>query len=153
DELGLVDGLPVDGQIGGQAYAPVRPRRLRVPLLSEDEPGGDGRVVGLERKPWTAPDLLRQRATEDVGDVSVATLEHGQAGGFVGDAPPDQRLDVRGFAPVLLVRLQDQLYARLERDELVRSRSHGRFLEAVIADLLHVPLGNDPCGAGGGRTV
>ena len=38
ERLGLAQGLPVDGQAGGQPHAPVGPGRLRIPLVGEVEP-------------------------------------------------------------------------------------------------------------------
>src|SRR5207253_10444337 len=38
--LRLIDGLAIDGLRGGQPYAPIVPRRLRIPLLREIEPEG-----------------------------------------------------------------------------------------------------------------
>ena len=59
------------------------------------------------------------------------------------------RLTLGGLAPVLVERLEDQLHARRERDELVGSGADRRLLEALVADLLDVLLGHDPAGAGG----
>ena len=70
----LVDRLPVQRVVDGQAQPPVAPRRLRVPLLGELEPR-DRRVLRRHQlHPRIALDVLRVRAVERVGDVGLAVL-------------------------------------------------------------------------------
>src|SRR6266705_3290102 len=38
ERLGLIDGRAVDRQVGGEAHAPIGPRRSWIPLLGEDVP-------------------------------------------------------------------------------------------------------------------
>ena len=139
--------------VGGEADAPVRPRRLRVPLIGEHEPvsGHDG--GRLEREPRGPPHLLGQLALEQVDDVRLAALEHGETSGLVGDRLEDEPLHARDLPPVLLVGLQHQLDARGEGHEAVGTGPDGALLEAVVADLLHVLPRDDPAGAGGQAPV
>src|SRR6059036_3087754 len=146
--LGLVDRRPVDRQVDGQAHSPVVPRRLRVPLIDEDEPEGGGRVVGLEREPGRPLELLGQGAADRVDDVGLAALEHRQARRLVRHRLEDQAFHARGLAPVLLVGFEHQLHAGREGDEPVRASPHRGLLEAVVADFLDVLLGHDPAGPG-----
>ena len=146
--FGLIDGLPVEGQVGGEAHALVGPRRLGIPLLGEEQPeraGDGGRLEGEARGPL---ELLRQRAPDRVDDVDLAPLQRRQAGRLVGDHAEAQRLDARRLAPVVLVGLEHELDARRERHEAVRPGADGRLLEPVVSNLLHIFLRDDPAGAG-----
>ena len=105
--------------------------------------------VGLERQPGRPLDLLGQLAAQVVGDVHLTPLQRGQPRGLVGDRSQDHALHVRRLPPVLIEGLQDQLDARRERDEFVRSGPDRRLLEPVVADLLDVLLRHDPGGPGG----
>src|SRR4030095_7569224 len=103
------------------------------------------------REPGRAPDLLGERAPDRIRDVGLAALEHRQSGRFVGHRLEDQAFHARRLAPVLLVGFQDQLDARLEGDEAVRTGADGRLLEAVVTHLLDLLLWDDPRGARRGR--
>ena len=152
--LRLVDGRPVDGMVGSQPHTPVGPRRFGVcPLLGEDEPEGAGRIVGLEGEPRRPLQLLGQGAADRVGDVRLAALEHDQPRLLLRHRLEHQPLHARRLAPVALEGLEHQLHARIEGDEPVGPRAHGRPLEAVVADLLHVLLRHDPPRARGRRAV
>jgi len=151
ERLGLVDRLAVDGEIGRQADAAVRPRRLGIPLVGKDEPLAGGWNEGRELQPGRAHELFGEWAADRVGDVGLATLEHGEPRGVFRDGAEDEALDGRRLAPVRLERLQDELDPRGERYEAIGAGPHGRLLVVVVADLLDVFLGNDPAGAGGAR--
>ena len=110
-------------------------------------------TVGTSLRPGGALDLLAERAAQRVRHVHLAALEHGQAREVLGDHLPHQALDRRGLPPVAVVRLEDQLDARVERRELVGPGADRRLLEALVADLLDVLLGHDPGRAGGRGAV
>ena len=112
ERLGLVDRLAVHREARGQPHAPVRPRRAGRPLLREHQ---EQHAVGAhrgQRQPGGAPDVLRDGAVEEVGDVHLAALERGGARGLLGDASHHQALDARGLAPVAVEGLEGQLDAR-----------------------------------------
>ena len=102
----LVDGLAIDGQVDGQAHAPVGPERLRVPLIGEEHPLLSVEVHRLQGEPGRAPDVLGQGAPDHVGDVGFPALEHGQPRHLVGHGLEHEALDARALPPVLLVRLR-----------------------------------------------
>ena len=108
---------------------------------------------GPERESGRAPHLFGQLSLEQVDDVGLAALEHGQARGLVRNRLEHETLDARALSPVRLVRFEHELHAGVERDEPVRTGTDGSFLEAVVADLLEVLLGHDPAGAGGEASV
>ena len=142
-----------DGEARGQAHPAVGPRRLRIPLLGEGQPLGEGGRRRLERESRSPAQLLRERAAERVGDVGLAPLEHGQARRLVRDRAEHQALHRGAFAPVAVERLEHQLDPGGERDEAIGPGADRRLLEAVLAHPLHVALGNDPGGPGRGRRV
>ena len=103
----------------------------------------------LEGQPGRLLQLLGQLAADRVGDVHLAPLERGQAGGLVGDHAQHEAFHARALAPVLFEGLEHQLHARGEGDELVGAGAHRRLLEPLVADLLHVLARHDPPRAGG----
>ena len=145
----LVDGLAVDGQARRQPHALVVPWRLRVPLVGEVDPERRRDDGGLEGEPLRALQLLGELAADRVDDVDLAALQRRQPRRLVVDRLEHQALDARGLAPVLVERLERQLHARRERDELVGAGADRRLLVSLVADLLHVLLGHDPAGSGG----
>jgi len=149
--LGLVDRLPVDGEVGGQAHAVIRPRRLGIPLVGEDEPLVGGKDERCQLEPGRAHELLGEGAADRIGDVGLAPLEHGEPGRVLRDDAEDEALDRGSLAPVRLEGFQHQLDAGRKGHELVGPGAHWRFLVPVVPDLLDVLLGNDPAGAGGAR--
>src|SRR3989454_842046 len=151
--LGFVDRLPIDGEARGEPHPLVVPRRLRVPLLDEVEEEDPVGPRGDELQPGRPPDLLGHRARQEIRYVHLATLERGRTRRLVGDTPEDQALDARRLAPVAVERLEDQLHARGEADEPVRSGADRGLLEALVADTLDVLLGHDPAGARRRRPV
>src|SRR5262249_13269396 len=92
--------------------------------------------------------LLGLRYVEQVGDVDLAALEHRHARRGLGHALEDHALHRGWLAPVPLERFHDQLDTGRVADELVRPEADGMFLEALVADFLHVLLGHDPGGTG-----
>ena len=96
----LVDGLTVDRVGGGQAHAPVVPRRARLPLVHEVQPVRRHERRGPQREPLRALHLLAELAVDGVRDVDLAALEHGQPRGGVGHALEHQALHARRLAPV-----------------------------------------------------
>ena len=114
-----------------------------------------GRVANQtdELEPRRLLHFLAERTAQRVGDVDLAALQHRQARQILGHGLPHQALHRGGLAPVTIVRLQRELDPRVERRELVRPRSDWRLLEALVADLLDVLLGNDPARAAGRRAV
>ena len=152
--LGLVEGLPVDGEARGLAHAPVVPGRFRVPLVREIEPedrGSDRARDELES--GTPLDVLGHGAGQEIGDVHLAVLEGRRARRLLGQTPVDEPLDVGDLAPVTLERLHHQLDPGSEAHEPVRSGADRRLLEAVLTDLLDVGPGHDPGGTGGRRAI
>jgi hypothetical protein len=90
ERLRLVERVAIDREVRGEADPAVRPRRLRVPLIDEDEPlaaGDDGGLQGEARRPLK---LLGQRTSDRVDDVGFAPLQHGQARGFIGHGLEDE---------------------------------------------------------------
>ena len=151
ERLGLVDRVAIEGHARRLPHLGVVPGRLRVPLLGEVEPERSLQHGGLELQARRATHLLCQRPADRVDDVRLAALERGQPRRLVGNDPEHQAPDAGALAPVLVERLQHQLHARRERDELVGAGADRRLLEAVVTDPLHVLLGHDPAGAGGRR--
>ena len=149
ESVRLVHRVPIDCVVGGQAYASIMPRRLRIPLIGKVDPECGLADVGLQGQPRASPELLGQRAPNPVCDVDLTALERGQPRRLVRDRSQDKALDVRHLAPVLLERLHDELDAGAVRDEFVRSRPDRRLLETLVPDLLDVLLRHDPAGAGG----
>jgi len=115
-------------------------------LIGEDQPVV-GRKHGFQREPGRAPDLSGQLAADQVDDVGITALERRQPRGVVGNHTEDQPLHVRRLAPILVERLEYQLYAGGERDEAVRTGADRRFFIAVVANFLDVLLRDDPPGA------
>ena len=72
-------------------------------------------------------DRRRLDADHQVADVRLPGLEHGQARRAVGDALDDHALDRRLLPPVLLVRLEHELHARVAcaRTDRVRAPRAG----------------------------
>ncbi len=68
---------------------------------------------------------------------------------LVVDRPEHEALHARDLAPILVERVERQLHARRERDELVGAGADRCLLVSLLADLLHVLLGHDPAGSGG----
>src|SRR3982074_2096417 len=77
----------------------------------------------------------------------------GRAGRLVGQAAEDEALDRWRLAPVALERLQDQLNARVEADELVGPGADRRLAKALLADALDVLARHAPPRAGRERAV
>ena len=98
---------------------------------------------------WIVP----KKYVEQVGDVRLAALDHGQPRRRLQHALEHQALDARHLAPVPLVGFHHELDARLLADELVGPETDRMLQEAVLADLLDVLLGHDPGGAGGEGAV
>src|SRR5437870_5180774 len=169
--LGLVDRRPVDRQVDGQAHSPVVPRRLRVPLIDEDEPEGGGRGVGLEREPGRPLALLGLAAADRVDDVGLAAHALGVDHLDGGDALPEGgggraavalegELDVlggHGFAGVEPDALaQDELVdepvgrgaPRLGETGRHRVAGH-RLHQRVVERVEHHERRDDPRGLGG----
>src|SRR5262245_40065692 len=149
EQLGLVVALTIDGEAGGLTDAPVVPGRLRVPLVEEVDPERRVERGVLKRQPGRSTKLFGERTADQVGYVDLAALQRDQPRRLVRDHPEDQPLDARSLAPEMVGRLQNELDARIERDELVRAGSHRRFLEAFLADRLDILLRHDPARAGG----
>src|SRR5438132_7214849 len=148
---GLVDRLPVDGIVGGQAHTAVVPRRLRVPLVEQVDPLRSLDHRRLQREPGRSLELLGQLPADRVDHVDLAALERGQARGLIGDDFEDQVLDARRLAPVRLEGLEHEFHTRCEGHKPIGTGADRRLLIALLAHLLHVLLGHDPAGAGGGR--
>ncbi len=148
ERLRLAERLAIEREAGGQPHPPVVPRRLRVPLIEVVEVvrADAAREGELER--GILLDVLRLRGVEEVGEVHLAALEHGQARVGVGHALVDQPLDRGHLAPVALVGLHHELDAGGVADELVGPEADRVLLEAVGPHLLHVLLGGDPARAG-----
>src|SRR6266850_4988993 len=125
------------------------PRRPRIPLPGREVDPERGRDDG-SRQPEArrSLDFLGKRATEVVGDVHVAALEHRQARRVVGDATEYQTLDGRHSAPEALVGLEDELDTGCEGHETIGTGPDRRLLEAILSHTLHVATGDDPGGAG-----
>src|SRR5438132_8885002 len=102
--LRLIDGLAIDGVVGRQPHAPIRPGGLGVPLVDEDDPFRERAPRGLEGEARRPADFFGELSADRVGDVGLSALEHGPPGGFVHNRLEDQAPHARGFAPVLLVR-------------------------------------------------
>ena len=127
------------------------PRGLGIPLVGEVEPERALDDGGLQREARRALELLGELAANRVGQVHLAALQRGQPGRLVGDDAQDQPLHARRLPPVLLERLEDQLHARREGDELVGPRADRGLLEALLPHALHVLPRHDPARAGGAR--
>ncbi len=151
--LGHVDRLAINREARRPPHPDVGPRGALRPLLGkheEEEPVGPNPG---EREAGSTPDVLGDRAVEEIRAVHLAPLERGRASGLLGQAPHDHPLDARRLTPVALEGLEDELDARLEADELVRARPDGRTAELILADLFDVLLGHDPRRARGARSV
>src|SRR5206468_8641942 len=110
ERRGLIEGLAIERQVSGQTHALVVPGGLRIPLIGKDQPVV-GRKHGFQREPGRAPDLAGQLAADQVDDVGITALERRQPRGVVGNHTEDQPLHVRRLAPILVERLEYQLYA------------------------------------------
>jgi len=88
-----------------------------------------------------------------VGDVDLTALEHRDPRELVGHGPEHETLDAGALSPVLLVRIEHELHARIERDEPVRPGPHRGLLEALVTDLFDVFPRDDPRRSGCGRRV
>src|SRR5882672_2996191 len=139
----LVNGLSIDGVVGRQTYPLVMPGRLRVPLLSKIEPLNGGMPGVDQDQLWITLDLFSHFAFQGKRDVSLAPLEHGQAGRPLGYAFHNDAFDIRGMPPVRFIGLQDQFYARRMAHELIRAHTDRMLFEAVLPHLLQVFLGHD----------
>src|SRR6059036_1611167 len=73
--LGLIDGLPIDGEARGEPHAPVVPGRPRVPLIEQLQPEDSRRLRGHELEARGSPDILGDRPTEQIDDVYFAVLQ------------------------------------------------------------------------------
>src|SRR3989441_11140317 len=92
----------------------------------------------------SATHLLADLAVDPVCDVRLAALEHCQPRGDVRDGLEHQAFHARRLAPVPVEGLDHQLHAGIEGHEAIWPGPDRRLLEAVLADLLDVLLGNDP---------
>src|SRR5262249_30421087 len=86
-----------------------------------------------------------------IGDVDLAAFERRQPRRLFGDYLEDQPLHIGRLSPVLVKRLEYELDAGSERDELVRPGADRRVLEALVTDLFDVSPRHDPARGGGGR--
>ena len=145
----LVDAFAVDRQAGRFADPLVVPRRFRVPLVGKGQPERGRRIDRLQGQPGAMSHFFREFAADRIGDVDLAALQRGQPGRLVRDHLHHDPLDGRVLAPIALERLQHQLDAGVERDELVGAGADRVLLVAVVADLLDVLLGDDPARPGG----
>src|SRR4029434_1550381 len=131
----LINGLPIDGVVGRQTHPLVMPGRLWVPLLGEIEPLNRG-VPGVDQlQLWITLDLFSYLAFQGKRDVSLAALEHGQAGRALGNALHNDAFDVWRMAPVRCIGLQDQFYTRGMADELIGPHTDRMLFEAVLPNL------------------
>jgi len=96
---------------------------------------------------------LRERTPEQVGHVSLATLEHGQAHGFLGTLRISSVLMVSVLRQYCSFASSTSSMPGRNETNRIGSRSDRCFLEAVVVALLHALLRHDPAGAGGGRAV
>jgi hypothetical protein len=122
---------------------------LRLPLLDELHPPGRRRDDLGEAELGIRLDRRRLDADHQIADVRLAGLQHRQARRPIGNALDDDPLDRGLLPPVLLVRLEHELLARIHADEAIRAEPHGLPLESSLADLLDVLLGDDPRRPGG----
>ena len=153
ESLRVVDGVLVHGQVGRQPHTAIAPRGFRIPLLREFEPPHRGRNDADQAKLGIGPDRRALDTDHQVADIRVSGLQHGQARRAVGDALEHDPLDRRLLAPVLLVRLEDQLHAGAHPHESIGPETDRLALEAVLTDFLDVFPGHDPRGAGGRRGI
>ena len=150
--LRLVQGLAVEGEARGQPHALVGPRRLGIPLVREVEPEDAEQRRG-QAHARRALDVLRGGPAQQHGQVHLAALERGGAGGLVGQAAEDDPLDGRRLPPVAVEGLDDQLHARVEAHELVGPGADRRLAIAFLAHALEVLLRHHPARAGHERAV
>ncbi len=107
----------------------------------------------MQREPGRAPHFLTERPGHGIGNIGFAPLEHRHPGRDLRDHLERELLHARRLAPVALEGLEQELDARRERDEAIGPGADRVLLEALLADLLDVFLGDDPAGARGRRAV
>jgi len=145
----LAHRAPVERVVGGQAHAPIGPRRLRIPHVEEVQ-RGDPDAAGKREPQRRIPlEFQRLRRVEHVGHVDLAPLQHGRPRGGLGDDLEHESLDRRDLAPVRLVGLHDQLDPDRVAHEPIGAQADRLLLEAFVADSLDVLLRHDPAGARG----
>ena len=151
--LRLAQRLAVDGMTGGEPHLRVGPGGLRVPHVEKVKiVGADAAGEGeLQRR--VPLDLLGHGRIQQIGEIDLAALQHGQARRGLRHAFEHQPLDRRHLSPVALVGLHDELDAGLVADELVGPETDRGFQEAVSPDPLEVLLGHDPASARGEGAV
>src|SRR5215472_13113163 len=110
-----------------------------------------GSSVWLLLSRWHSPVFWSR--VEQVGEIDLATLEHGEPGRSLRNAPVDKPLHRRHLSPIALVGLHDELDARRAGHELVGSSADGVLLEAVFAHRLCVFSRHDPAGGRGKRAI
>jgi hypothetical protein len=98
----LVDRRAIDGEARGEAYTPVVPGQLRVPLLGDVEPERRLDDRGLEGEPRRLLQLLGQLSADRVGDVDLAALERGHRVASSGMTRSTSRFHARRLPPVLV---------------------------------------------------
>ena len=146
--LRVVQRSGVDGVDRGQPHPPIVPGRLGVPLVEEVQVEGPDPAGERQLQRRISPHLLRLRRIQEVREIDLAALQHGEPRGGLGDALVDQPFDVGHLAPVALEGLHDQLDARRMAHELVRPEADGVLLEAVVPDVLDIFLRHDPARPG-----
>ena len=140
----MVHGPPVDGQAHGFAHPLVTEGILRVLESGELQPPGSGE----HRRQHDArklSDLVDQLAGNEVDDIRLAALQHGDTGGRLWHRDHHQLLHVHGTV-VAVEGLQLDLHAWLVADEPVGTSSDWFLLEGVGAHLLVVLLRHHPAG-------
>src|SRR5206468_1850835 len=144
--LRLVHVPPVDGQAPGFAHPLVTEG---IPLILESgelQPPGSGE----HRRQHDArkfPDLVNQLAGNEVDDIRLAALQHGDPGGRLWHRDHHQLLHVHRTV-VAVEGLHLDLHARLVAHELVGTGSYWFLLEGIRARLPVVLLRHHPAGPG-----
>jgi hypothetical protein len=104
-----------------------------------------------QREARATAQFLGELAAHRIDDVDLAALQRREPRRLFGNDLEDQALDRRHLAPVVLVGLQHQLDAGIERDEFIGPGTDRGLFEGLVTDLFYVFLRYDPAGAGRGR--